>query len=203
MSKTSLDKSKIKFLLELKEKIADAHFVGIRSRTQLTAAVLDCAKSWSPSAASASAPTRSTWPPPRERGIPVFNAPFSNTRSVAELVLAEAMMLLRGIPQKNACCHRGGWIKSRPTPSRRAARCSASSATAHIGTQLGGAGRSPRHAGVFYDVETKLPLGNARQLGKLDDLLGADVVSLHVPERRPRSDDRRRANRADEEGRAS
>ena len=142
MSKTSLDKSKIKFLLlegvhqnavdtlkaagysnieylkgalsgeELKEKIADAHFIGIRSRTQLTADVFDCAKKLVAVGCFCIGTNQVDLDAARERGIAVFNAPYSNTRSVAELVLAEAILLLRGIPEKNASCHRGGWIKA-------------------------------------------------------------------------------------------
>ena len=142
MSKTSLDKSKIKFLLlegvhqnavdtlkaagytnieylktalsgdELKERIADAHFIGIRSRTQLTEEVFDCAKKLIAVGCFCIGTNQVDLNAARERGIAVFNAPYSNTRSVAELVLAEAILLLRGIPEKNASCHRGGWIKS-------------------------------------------------------------------------------------------
>ncbi|MGE7994053.1 Asd/ArgC dimerization domain-containing protein [Pseudomonas sp. NPDC089554] len=142
MSKTSLDKSKIRFLLlegvhqnavdtlkaagytnieyltgslpdaDLKEKIADAHFIGIRSRTQLTEEVFDCAKKLVAVGCFCIGTNQVDLNAARERGIAVFNAPYSNTRSVAELVLAEAILLLRGIPEKNASCHRGGWIKS-------------------------------------------------------------------------------------------
>ena len=142
MPKTSLDKSKIKFLLfegihqsavdalaaagytnverlpgalegqELHDKIADAHFVGLRSRTQLTAEVLAHASKLVAVGAFCIGTNQIDLKAARERGIAVFNAPYSNTRSVAELVLAQSILLLRGIPEKNAVAHRGGWLKS-------------------------------------------------------------------------------------------
>ena len=140
--KTSTDKNKIKFLLlegihpsavdalqaagytqieslpgalpddELKRKIADVHFVGIRSRTQLTADVFAQASKLAAVGCFCIGTNQVDLEAARERGIAVFNAPFSNTRSVAELVLAEAILLLRGIPEKSAVAHRGGWLKS-------------------------------------------------------------------------------------------
>ena len=142
MPKTSLDKSKIKFLLlegihphaeevlrgagysqiellpkalegdELKKKLADAHFVGIRSRTQLTAEVLAHAPKLVAIGAFCIGTNQIDLKAASQQGIAVFNAPYSNTRSVAELVLAEAILLLRGIPARNAAAHRGGWLKS-------------------------------------------------------------------------------------------
>ena len=142
MRKTSLDKSKIKFLFlegihpsavevlrragytqieslpgalpdaELKAKIADAHFIGIRSRTQLTEDVFAHAHKLAAVGCFCIGTNQVDLNAARERGIAVFNAPYSNTRSVAELVLAEAILLLRGIPEKNAVAHRGGWLKS-------------------------------------------------------------------------------------------
>ncbi|MGH6641023.1 MAG: NAD(P)-dependent oxidoreductase, partial [Polaromonas sp.] len=142
MNKTSIDKHKIKFLLlegihpsavdvlkaagytqieslagaladdELKRKIADVHFVGIRSRTQLTAEVFAQAARLAAVGCFCIGTNQVDLEAARERGIAVFNAPFSNTRSVAELVLAEAILLLRGVPEKSAVAHRGGWLKS-------------------------------------------------------------------------------------------
>ena len=113
----------------------------------------------------------------------MFNAPFSNTRSVAELVLAEIIMLMRGIPQKNALLHRGGWMKSAANSFEVRGKTLGIIGYGHIGTQLGLLAETLGMRVVFYDIETKLPLGNARQLSTLDELLAeADVVSLHVPE---------------------
>ena len=97
---------------ELRKAIADAHFVGIRSRTQLSADVLAEAKRLMAVGCFCIGTNQVDLEAAELAGVPVFNAPYSNTRSVAELVLAEAIMLLRGIPQKSAQCHRGGWSKS-------------------------------------------------------------------------------------------
>ncbi|SEK54389.1 D-3-phosphoglycerate dehydrogenase [Atopomonas hussainii] len=213
MSKTSLDKSKIKFLLlegvhqnavdtlkaagydnieylkgalsdeELKEKIADAHFIGIRSRTQLTADVFDCAKKLVAVGCFCIGTNQVDLNAARERGIAVFNAPYSNTRSVAELVLAQAILLLRGIPEKNASCHRGGWIKSAANSFEIRGKKLGIVGYGSIGTQLSVLAEALGMQVFFYDVVTKLPLGNATQIGNLHDLLGmCDIVSLHVPQ---------------------
>jgi len=214
MSKTtSLDKSKIKFLLlegvhqnaldtlkaagytnieylkgalseeELKEKIADAHFIGIRSRTQLTEEVFDCAKKLVAVGCFCIGTNQVNLNAARERGIAVFNAPYSNTRSVAELVLAEAILLLRGIPEKNASCHRGGWIKSAANSFEIRGKKLGIVGYGSIGTQLSVLAEALGMKVFFYDVVTKLPLGNATQVGNLHELLGmCDIVSLHVPE---------------------
>ena len=213
MAKTSLDKSKIKFLLlegihpsalqvlrdagytnvealpgalegdELKRKIADAHFVGIRSRTQLTAEVFAAAHKLVAVGCFCIGTNQVDLDAARERGIVVFNAPYSNTRSVAELVLAEAILLLRGIPQKNAAAHRGGWLKSAEHSYEIRGKTLGIVGYGSIGTQLSVMAESVGMQVLFHDVSTKLPLGNARQAANLQDLLGqADIVTLHVPE---------------------
>jgi D-3-phosphoglycerate dehydrogenase len=117
------------------------------------------------------------------KGVPVFNAPFSNTRSVAELVLAEIIMLMRGIPHKNAVLHRGGWVKSAENSYEVRGKTLGIVGYGHIGTQIGVLAEQLGMSVVFHDIETRLPLGNARQLPVLDALLAvSDVVSLHVPE---------------------
>src|SRR5690606_17408129 len=97
---------------ELKRRIAEAHIIGIRSRTQLTAGVLEHARRLIAIGCFCIGTNQVDLQAAQAAGIPVFNAPYSNTRSVAELVLAETIMLLRRIPEKNALCHRGGWSKS-------------------------------------------------------------------------------------------
>jgi D-3-phosphoglycerate dehydrogenase len=215
MTKPSLDKNKLKFLLlegihpsaiavlreagytqieslpgalegeELKAKIADAHFVGIRSRTQLTADVLAQAHKLAAIGCFCIGTNQVDLEAARERGIAVFNAPFSNTRSVAELVLAEAILLLRGVPGKSAAAHRGGWLKSAENAFEIRGKTLGIVGYGSIGTQLSVLAESLGMQVLFFDVVTKLPLGNARQVGKLHDLLGqSDVVSLHVPETR-------------------
>ena len=117
------------------------------------------------------------------RGIPVFNAPFSNTRSVAELVLAEIIFLLRGIPAKNALLHRGVWAKSADDAREVRGKTLGIVGYGNIGTQLSVMAEALGMDVCFYDIVTKLPLGNARMMPTLDELLeAADVVTLHVPE---------------------
>src|SRR5690606_31580884 len=116
-------------------------------------------------------------------GIPVFNAPYSNTRSVAELVLAEAIMLLRGIPQKSTQCHRGGWSKSAAGSHEARGKTIGIVGYGHIGTQVGVLAEALGMQVLFHDIESKLSLGNARAARDLDELLAAsDVVTLHVPD---------------------
>lgn len=213
MSTTSLDKSKIRILLlegvhqsavenferagysnieylktslpedQLKEKIADAHFVGIRSRTQLTEAVFEAAQKLVAVGCFCIGTNQVDLNAALSRGIPVFNAPFSNTRSVAELVLAEAILLLRGIPEKNAVCHRGGWQKSAANSFEIRGKTLGIIGYGNIGSQLSVISENLGMKVIFYDVVTKLPLGNAAQVGSLEELLkSADIVTLHVPE---------------------
>ncbi|MFO7706025.1 MAG: phosphoglycerate dehydrogenase [Halopseudomonas sp.] len=213
MIKTSLDKSKIKFLLlegvhqtavdtlkaagytnieyhtgslpeeQLKEAIADAHFIGIRSRTQLTAEVFSHAHKLVAVGCFCIGTNQVDLNAAMEMGIAVFNAPYSNTRSVAELVLAEAILLLRGVPEKNASCHRGGWIKSADNSYEIRGKKLGIVGYGSIGTQLSVLAEGLGMQVLFYDVVTKLPLGNAVQVGSLTELLGmADIVTLHVPE---------------------
>lgn len=213
MTQTSLDKDKIRILLlegvhqsavdtikaagytnieyhtkslpedELKQKIADAHFIGIRSRTQLTADVLSHARKLVSIGCFCIGTNQVDLQAALERGIAVFNAPYSNTRSVAELVLAEAILLLRGIPEKNAVCHRGGWIKSAANSYEIRGKKLGIIGYGSIGTQLSILAEGLGMKVFFYDVVTKLPLGNATQIDTLPELLAeCDVISLHVPE---------------------
>jgi len=212
-NETSLDKNRIKILLlegvhqnalerlqaagysnieylktalpddELKKKIADVQFVGIRSRTQLTADVLACAQKLLAIGCFCIGTNQVDLEAARERGIAVFNAPFSNTRSVAELVLAEAILLLRGIPEKNASCHRGGWIKSAEGSFEIRGKKLGIIGYGSIGSQLSVLAEALGMQVVFFDTVSKLPLGNARQVVTLHELLStADIVTLHVPE---------------------
>ncbi len=213
MTAKSLDKSKIRILLlegvhqsaldtlenagytnieyvktalagdELKAKIKDAHFVGIRSRTQLTEDVFAVAEKLIGVGCFCIGTNQVDLVAAAVRGIPVFNAPYSNTRSVAELVLAEAILMLRGIPEKSTVCHRGGWIKSAVGSYEIRGKNLGIVGYGSIGTQLSVLAESMGMNVYFYDVITKLPLGNAKQVETMDELLAkADIVSLHVPE---------------------
>ncbi|MDO4637610.1 MAG: phosphoglycerate dehydrogenase [Lautropia sp.] len=167
----------------LLDAVGDAHFIGLRSRTQLTADVLARVPKLVAIGAFCIGTNQIALEMAARRGIPVFNAPFSNTRSVAELVMAEIIMLMRGIPEKNARLHRGGWMKSAANSYEVRGKTLGIIGYGHIGTQIGVLAEQLGMRVVFYDVETQLPLGNARQLSSLDELLAAsDVVSLHVPE---------------------
>ncbi len=213
MTKTSLDKDKIKILLlegihssaaekfradgycnieshqkalrpeELAGAAADAYFVGIRSATQLGREFFENASRLTGVGCFCIGTNQVDLAAAEERGIPVFNAPFSNTRSVAELVLAEIILLLRGIPQRNAAAHRGGWLKTATGSHEVRGKTLGIVGYGHIGTQVGVLAESLGMQVVFHDIETRLALGNARQSESLDTLLAAaDVVTLHVPE---------------------
>ena len=211
--KTSIDKASIKFLLlegihpsavavlraagytrielvdgalpeaELKQRIASAHFVSIRSRTQLTAEVLAHAGKLAAVGCFCIGTNQVDLDAASERGIVVFNAPYSNTRSVAELVLAEAILLMRGVPEKSAVAHRGGWLKSAQDAYEIRGKTLGIVGYGAIGTQLSVLAEGLGMQVVFYDVVSKLSLGQARQVATLNELLAqADVLSLHVPE---------------------
>ncbi|WP_339897329.1 phosphoglycerate dehydrogenase [uncultured Gilvimarinus sp.] len=213
MGKKSLDKSKIKFLLlegvhqsavetlhaagyenieylktalsedDLIEKIKDAHFVGLRSRTQLTRRVFDNAPKLIAAGCFCIGTNQVDLQAAQEHGVAVFNAPYSNTRSVAELVIAEAILMMRGIPEKNIVCHRGGWLKSAAGSYEIRGKTLGLIGYGSIGSQTSVLAESMGMKVKFYDVVAKLPLGNASQVRSLDELLQtADVISLHVPE---------------------
>lgn len=213
MTKNSLDKSLIKFVLlegvhtsavdalnaagysnveyvktalsgdSLLSAIKDAHFLGIRSRTQLTEEVFAAASKLVGVGCFCIGTNQVDLKSAAARGIPVFNAPYSNTRSVAELVLAEAVMLLRGVPAKSMGCHRGEWTKSAAKSYEARGKTLGIVGYGNIGTQLSILAESLGMDVIFYDVVTKLPMGNARQVDSLSELLRqSDVVTLHVPE---------------------
>jgi D-3-phosphoglycerate dehydrogenase len=168
---------------ELVAAVSKAHFVGIRSRTRLTAEVVAAAPKLMTIGAFCIGTNQIDLDAAMMRGIPVFNAPFSNTRSVAELVLAEITFLLRGIPAKNALLHRGVWAKSADDAREVRGKTLGIVGYGNIGTQLSVMAEALGMDVCFYDIVTKLPLGNARMMPTLDELLEvADVVTLHVPE---------------------
>ncbi|MEM9056749.1 MAG: phosphoglycerate dehydrogenase [Pseudomonadota bacterium] len=167
----------------LRDAVADAHFLGIRSRTQLSAEVLEHARLLVAVGCFCIGTNQVDLKAAELRGIPVFNAPYSNTRSVAELVLAEIVFLMRGIPAKNAAAHRGEWLKSATSSFETRGKTLGIVGYGHIGSQLGVLAESLGMRVVYHDIENKLPLGNATAVPSLDRLLdSADVVSLHVPE---------------------
>ena len=213
MAKTSLDKSKIKFLLlegvsqsaintlrqagysnieyhkkalpeaELKAAISNAHFVGIRSRSQLTREIFEAAEKLIGVGCFCIGTNQVDLHAATEHGIAVFNAPYSNTRSVAELVIAQAILLLRRIAEKNAAAHRGEWLKSADGAYEIRGKTLGIIGYGSIGMQLSVIAESLGMKVCFYDVVAKLPLGNATQQPSLQALLASsDIVTLHVPE---------------------
>jgi len=168
---------------QLIERIAEAHIIGIRSRTQLSAEVLSHAKRLIAVGCFCIGTNQVDLEAAQLAGVPVFNAPYSNTRSVAELVIAETIMLARGIPQKNAQCHRGGWSKSAAGSHEVRGKTLGIIGYGHIGTQVGVMAEALGMQVIYHDIETKLALGNAQPAASLEDLLArADIVTLHVPE---------------------
>ncbi|MEX1220917.1 MAG: phosphoglycerate dehydrogenase [Idiomarina sp.] len=175
--KTSLSEA------ELCEKVKDVHFIGIRSRTQLSAKVFQAANKLAAVGCFCIGTNQVDLAAAREHGVVVFNAPFSNTRSVAELVLAEIIMLLRRIPEKSTAAHHGGWDKSAAGSFEARGKILGIIGYGHIGSQLSVLAEQIGMQVRYYDIEDKLSLGNAVQVATLDELLSiADVVTLHVPE---------------------
>lgn len=165
------------------DAIADAHVLGIRSRTKLTADVLAAAPKLIAIGAFCIGTNQIDLAAAETLGLPVFNAPFSNTRSVAELVIAETVMLLRGVPRRNARAHRGQWDKSPAGSVEVRGKTLGIVGYGHIGTQVGVLAEALGMRVLYYDIVTKLALGNATPVRSLEALLGAaDVVTLHVPE---------------------
>jgi D-3-phosphoglycerate dehydrogenase / 2-oxoglutarate reductase len=165
------------------EALKGAYFAGIRSATQLTADVLERAPKLIGVGCFCIGTNQVDLEFAGKRGIPVFNAPFSNTRSVAELVLAEIILLMRGIPERNAAAHRGEWLKTAAGAREVRGKKLGIIGYGHIGTQIGLLAEAVGMQVFYHDVAAKLALGNARPADSLEKLLGdADVVTLHVPE---------------------
>ncbi len=168
---------------ELKSTLSDAHFLGIRSRTQVTAELLEHAPKLNAIGCFCIGTNQVDLTATKIKGIPVFNAPFANTRSVAELVLAELILLLRGVPQKSAAAHRGEWQKSATNSYETRGKTLGIVGYGHIGTQVGILAESLGMQVQYFDIENKLALGNARPADSYQQLLStSDVVSFHVPE---------------------
>jgi len=211
--RTSLDKSKIKILLlegvhqsalevfeaagytnitslsgaisesELIDQISEVHILGIRSRTQVNKAVMFHAKKLIAVGCFCIGTNQIDLHSALEKGTAVFNAPFSNTRSVAELVIAEAILLLRGIPEKNTAAHRGGWLKSAIGSYEIRGKTMGIIGYGNIGSQISVLAEAIGMNVVFHDAVNKLPLGNAHQAKNLHILLmQSDIVTMHVPE---------------------
>jgi D-3-phosphoglycerate dehydrogenase / 2-oxoglutarate reductase len=212
MKKYSLDRSKIKVLLlegvhdnavryfkengysdieyykealtddELEEKLQQAHIVGIRSRTELRGNLLIKAPKLIAIGCFSIGTNQVDTTDAKMLGIPVFNAPFSNTRSVAELVIAECIMLMRDIPEKNALAHNKIWMKSLKNSVEVRGKTLGIIGYGHIGSQVSILAESLGMNIFYFDIEKKLSLGNAKPVSSLSELLKvSDTITIHVP----------------------
>ena len=168
---------------ELAQRVRDVHLLGIRSKTRVTPAVLDEARRLLAVGAFCIGTNQISSEHATRRGVPVFNAPFSNTRSVAELILAEIVMLSRHLGDRSREVHDGRWRKVAVGSHEVRGRTLGIVGYGHIGSQIGVLAEAFGMRVVFYDVVAKLPMGNNRAMGRLEDVLEqSDFVTLHVPE---------------------
>ncbi len=168
---------------ELIKAVKDVHLLGIRSKTQITKKVLDSAAKLQAIGCFCIGTNQVNLKEATKQGITVFNAPYSNTRSVAELVIGLSIMLIRRIPDKNAAAHKGIWNKEAKGSFEMRGKTLGIIGYGSIGSQLSVIAESLGMKVRFYDTETKLPLGNAVACKTLKDLVGSsDIISLHVPE---------------------
>ncbi len=168
---------------QLIEEIKDVHILGIRSKTQITKNILNAAKKLQSIGCFCIGVNQVDLKAATKNGVVVFNAPYSNTRSVAELVIGVSIMLIRRIPDKNKAAHEGVWMKEAKGSYELRGKTLGIIGYGNIGSQVSVLAEGLGMKVIFYDVETKLPLGNAEDAKSLKDLLSkADVVTLHVPE---------------------
>jgi len=173
---TALDKD------ELMEKINDVHMIGIRSRTELTKDVLKHANKLITVGCFSIGTNQVDKKVAKSLGIPVFNAPFSNTRSVAELVIAESIMLMRSVPKLNLNAHKGKWLKTAKDSHEIRGKTLGIIGYGHIGSQVSIMAEALGMKVIYFDIEKKLSLGNTIQCKTLHEVLkNADIVTLHVP----------------------
>lgn len=168
---------------QLINEIKDVHILGIRSKTQLTKNVLAAAKKLQAVGCFCIGVNQVDLKAATKNGVVVFNAPYSNTRSVAELVIGASIMLIRRIPDKNKAAHDGVWMKDAKGSYELRGKTLGIIGYGNIGSQVSVLAEGLGMKVIFYDVETKLPLGNAEDAKSLKELLNkSDVVTLHVPE---------------------
>lgn len=168
---------------QLIQEIKDVHILGIRSKTQVTKKILDAAKKLQAIGCFCIGVNQVDLKVATKNGVVVFNAPYSNTRSVAELVIGASIMLIRKIPDKNKAAHEGIWMKEAKGSYELRGKTLGIIGYGNIGSQVSVLAESLGMKILFYDVETKLPLGNAEDARSMKELLvRSDIVSLHVPE---------------------
>lgn len=168
---------------ELIHEVKDVHLLGIRSKTQITPAVLEAARKLQAIGCFCIGVNQVNLKSARQHGIVVFNAPYSNTRSVAELVIGLSIMLIRRIPDKNKAAHEGIWMKEAKGSYELRGKTLGIIGYGNIGTQVSVLAEALGMKIIFFDVVTKLPLGNAVAKKSLKEVVGhADIITLHVPE---------------------
>ncbi len=168
---------------ELMNEIKNVHLLGIRSKTQLTKNILSHAEKLQAIGCFCIGINQVNLDAATKKGIALFNAPYSNTRSVAELVIASSIMLIRRIPDKNKAAHNGIWLKEAKGSYELRGKTLGIIGYGNIGSQVSVLAESLGMKVIFYDAETKMPLGNAEDKKTLKEVLNnADVVTLHVPE---------------------
>lgn len=168
---------------DLIKEIKDVHILGIRSKTQITKRVLDAAKKLQAIGCFCIGVNQVDLKAATKNGVVVFNAPYSNTRSVAELVIGLSIMLIRRIPDKNKAAHEGTWMKEAKNSFELRGKTLGIIGYGNIGSQVSVLAEAMGMKVIFYDVETKLPLGNAEDAKSLKELLNrSDIVTLHIPE---------------------
>ncbi len=168
---------------ELIKEIKDVHLIGIRSKTMITKKVLDAAIKLQAIGCFCIGVNQVDLKAATQKGIVVFNAPYSNTRSVAELVIGASVMLIRRIVDKNMAAHQGIWMKEAKGSYELRGKTLGIIGYGNIGSQVSVLAEAFGMKVIFYDTETKLPLGNAISARNMKELLGkADIVSLHIPE---------------------
>ncbi len=168
---------------ELIKEIKDVHLIGIRSKTQITPKVLAAAKKLQAIGCFCIGVNQVDIKAASKKGVVVFNAPYSNTRSVAELVIGISAMLIRRITDKNIAAHKGIWMKEAKGSFELRGKTLGLVGYGNIGSQVSVLAEAIGMKVMFHDTETKLPLGNAVAAKNLKELLSAsDIVSLHVPE---------------------
>ena len=168
---------------DLIKEIKNIHILGIRSKTQITAAVLQAATKLQAIGCFCIGVNQVDIEAASADGIAVFNAPYSNTRSVAELVIGASILLIRKIPDKNKAAHEGRWMKDATGSHELRGKTMGVIGYGNIGSQVSVLAEALGMKVIFYDAETKLPLGNASDSKSLKELLQkSDIVTLHVPE---------------------
>lgn len=165
------------------QEIKDVHLLGIRSKTQITKKVLDHADKLQAIGCFCIGVNQVNLKAATQKGVVVFNAPYSNTRSVAELVIGASIMLIRKIPAKNKAAHEGIWLKDAKGSFELRGKTLGIIGYGNIGSQVSVLAEAFGMKVIFYDTVTKLPLGNATSVKSLKDLVSkADIITLHVPE---------------------